>query len=149
MNIPVQSDMIVIDDYVDIRCIRHVHVMSNREFAGAQVPFPLERGAVTREGGVWHYRAEYPYRGALNVACVDGGRNFRRLVVWSLDGYGSVQAALDDAMVEFSRLFQGVPGYAFMRRLPRNVENGHEAGLMMLFEAEWMLQLSIAVGGKG
>ena len=141
------EELILIEDRVDEKCVRHVHVMSNVEPACGQIPFPVERGCVTREAGVWHYRAEYPYRGALDVACVNSDKNFRRLVVWSLDGYPSVKAALKDAWSEFCRLFGGEPAFAFMRNLPRGVEPGTEIGTMMLFDAEWMLERCVAVGG--
>lgn len=142
------DEVIVIEDRVDAQCMRHVHLMSNIELGCTQIPFPLARGSVTREAGVWHYRAEYPYRGALDVACIYNVGNFRRLVVWSLDGYGSVKVALKDAWSEFYKLFGGEPAFAFMRKLPSGVENGHEVGGMILIEAEWMLERSVAVGCK-
>ena len=149
------DDVIVIEDRVDEQCMRHVHLMSNCDFSltpttpqGGAARLPLGEGMITREAGVWHYRAEYPYRGALDVACINGGANFRRLVVWNLDGYESVKLALYDAMREFSRLFGGMPVCAFMRRLPTGVENGYEIGLMSLMQAEWMLERAVAVGCK-
>jgi len=101
-----------------------------------------------QEAGVWHYRAEYPYRGILDVkaACIDG--KFRRLMVWSLVGCGSVREALCQAEVHFWAMFCFRPAYAFMRRLPGGVENGQDFEGLILLEAEWMLEKCVAVGGR-
>jgi len=145
----VNSDVIVVEDRVDMQCVRHVHLMSNIELACTQMPFPLARGSVTREAGVWHYRAEYPYRGALDVGCINNGANFRRLVVWSLEGYDLVKPALNDAWEEYLRLFHGAAQYAFIKEIPAVIQNGHEVMGMTLIEAEWMLDRCVAVGCKG
>lgn len=142
------DEVIVVEDRVDAQCVRHVHLMSNIELPCSSVPFPFERGSVTREAGVWHYRAEYPYRGALDVACINGGKNFRRLVVWNLEGYELIKLALYDAWNEYLRLFYGAAQYAFIKKLPANVPNGYEVGGMVLLEAEWMMERAVAVGGK-
>lgn len=143
------DEVIVIEDRVDVQCVRHVHLMSNIELPCNRIPFPRERGFMTREAGVWHYRAEYPYRGALDVACINNGTNYRRLVVWSLDGYDLIKPALHDAWHEYLRLFHGAPQFAFVRQLPAVVQNGYEVGGMTLIEAEWMLEKAVAVGCKG
>src|SRR5512140_3312306 len=118
------DDVIVVENYVDPQCMRHLHLMSNffinRPTAG------LERGELRQEAGVWHYRATYPYRGILDVkaACIDG--KFRRLVVWSLAGSGSVREALCQAEVYFWAMFRFRPAYGFLRRLPAGVEHGQD-----------------------
>jgi len=38
-------------------------------------------------------------------------------------------------------------GFAFARKLPRDVESGCEVDGVMLFEAEWALQGCVMVGG--
>ena len=144
----VMDDIIVVEDRVDAHCVRHVHLMSNSDPACRDIPFLLERGSVTREAGVWHYRAEYPYRGALDVACVNSEKKFRRLVVWNLDGYELIKPALYDAWQEYLRIFHGAAQYAFVRCLPAKVPNGYEVGGMTLVEAEWMMENAVAVGCK-
>jgi len=80
-----KGDLIVIEDRVDMQCIRHVHLMANVEFDEACMSrYTAVNGLVMREAGVWHLRAVYPLRGVIDIpaACVEG--KVRRLVVWSL-----------------------------------------------------------------
>ena len=144
------SDVIVVENRVDMQCMRHLHLMSNLEF-GRNIlrTYGAPNGIATQEIGVWHFRAVYPYRGALDIACVGIEKKFRRLVVWSLQDYASVQVALRDARQEYCRLFGGEPQYAFMSKLPGGIESGHEFGEMTLLQAEWMLERCVAVGGRG
>lgn len=146
-----QGDVIVVEDYVDARCVRHVHLMSNADVAERVLTdYGVERGAwsVAFEAGVIHYRVEYPFRGALDVACINGGENYRRLVVWNMDGYTSVRLALRDAAVKFEDLFCGAPQFAFIRQMPSGVEHGTDVFGMTLIESEWMLERAVAVGGR-
>ena len=107
-----------------------------------------EGGALKQEAGAWHYRAVYPYRGILDIACVNGGENFRRLVVWSLEGCGSVRAAISQAESYFWTTFKFRPGYVFIRRLPAAAEGIQDVEGMILLEADWMLERCVAVGGS-
>lgn len=145
------NDVIVVENRVDLQCVRHVHLMSNAQFDEVCMRrYGIMNGAIaTQEGGVWHLRAVHPYRGALDVkaACVEG--KVRRLVVWNLEGYVSVKQALFDARTDYRRLFGGEAQFAFARRLPNNIENGHDVGGMTVMSAEWMLERSVAVGCKG
>lgn len=145
---PQMSDIIVAENYVDAQCIRHLHLMSN--FFIDRPSASAEAGVMKQEAGVWHYRAEFPYKGVLDIACVDGGQNFRRLVVWSLAGCESVRDAISQAHDYFWSLFRFRPGYVFMRRLPaaaRETDDQDVEG-MILLEANWMLEKCVAVGGK-
>jgi len=149
------DDVIVVEDRVDGQCVRHVHLMSN-------APTPLSANTLTsphlslagvnggrweREAGVWHLRMEYPYRGVLDFDC-EGWEKFRRLVVWNLDGCGSVREAISQAEELFWMTFKFRPGYAFVRKLARGAENGMDLDGLVLVEAEWMLERCVAVGGK-
>jgi hypothetical protein len=141
------SDVIVIENYVDPQCVRHVHVMSN-----TPIPNPSPQwgeGSVTQECGVWHFRAEYPYRGVLDVQAACPSGKFRRLVVWNLQGCDSVKDALISAGVEFERLFGARASFAFMKKLPKVVEHGQDVRDLTLLEAEWMLEKCVAVGCRG
>lgn len=153
-----QGDVIVVEDRVDMQCVRHVHLMSNTMIADEAlwiygVPqgddMEFKHWKVMLEAGVWNYRAMYPYRGMIDIpaACKEG--KFRRLVVWSLIGSPSVRVALQEAAREFERLFGGRAKFAFIKKLPRGVENGMDIGDLSLFEAEWMLASCVAVGFKG
>jgi len=156
------KDLIIVENYVDPQCIRHLHLMSN--FFIALPPGSLERGVLKQETGVWHYRAEYPYRGVLDIACVGSEKKFRRLVVWSLtpplppphlgtngEGKYTIRNALSQAHTFFWSTFRFQPGYAFMRRLPAAAREANDQDVegMVLLEATWMLEKCVAVGGKG
>lgn len=162
------GELIVVEDRVDMQCMRHVHWMSNS-------PTPLSSSTTTsphlpltginggsdvqwvQEAGAWHLRAVVPFRGVLDVHA-EGWVKMRRLVAWSLVDGGqwtvdggrlSVREGLREAWRLYVRLFGGEPRFAFMRRLPRGVENCVEVGGMVLLEAEWMLERCVAVGGRG
>lgn len=143
------NDVIVVENRVDMHCIRHLHLMSNVEF-GREIlcSYGAPNGVAAQESGVWHLRAIYPFRGVLDVraACVE--EKSRRLVVWNLDGYGSVREAIFDACRYFIVKFDFLPGFVFMKKLPKSIENGEYLDGLMLFEAEWMLERCVAVGGR-
>lgn len=143
------NDVIVIENYVDSHCMRHLHLMSN--FFIDRPSASQEGGTLKQEAGAWHYRAIYPYRGILDIACVENEKKFRRLVVWSLSGCESVRQAISQAESYFWATFRFRPGYVFMRRLPTAVDIGHAPELlggMILLEADWMLERCVAVGGS-
>jgi hypothetical protein len=144
------TSLIVVENFVDLQCRRHVHLMSNQEH-GLEIlrPYGAQTGVVTKETGAWHYRSSFPWRGPLDIACVGSRMRFRRLVVWNLEGCGSVRNAIAQAAEYFFCCAHFRPGYAFILRMPAGVENGVEVGEgLQIFEAEWMLERSIAVGGR-
>lgn len=158
------AEVIVVEDRLDVQCVRHLHLMAN-EVIGRNVLRPygipattakIERGEVA---GSHFVRAEWMYHGVwdVNAACAEG--KFRRLVVWNLEGYEHVREAVNHAAIYFHALFGGVPQFGFLRKLPKGIENGREVALtlpspegrgasVMLLEAEWMLERSVAVGGR-
>lgn len=140
-----EDGVIVVEDRVDMQCMRHVHWMSN-----TPIPIPSPNwgeGSVSQEMGVWHLRAVVPFRGVLDIE-TGGGVKFRRFVAWSLDGCGSVREALGQARAEYVLLFGGSPQFGFMRSLPRGVEWFTEFDGLLLLDAEWMLEKCVAVGGR-
>jgi len=145
------NNIILIEDRVDLQCMRHLHLMANVQFEpGCLRKYGYISGAiVTQEAGVWHLRAVHPFRGVADIPAACAVGKVRRLVVWHLDGYPLVKMALHDAWREYCRLFGGHPQFAFMRKLPNGIENGHEVSTMTLLEADWMLGRAVAVGGKG
>ncbi len=147
------NDVIVVENYVDSQCMRHVHLISNAEYGlDVLTCYGAKTGLASKECGAWHYRATYAYRGPLDIACVGNEKKFRRFVVWNLEGCASVKAAISDACMEFCKLFGGKPQYAFMAKLPKGAVSGQHLALgvceLDLFEAEWMLEKCVAVGGK-
>lgn len=138
--------LIVVENYVDSYCIKHLHLMSN--FFIDRPTASAEGGVLKQEAGVWHYRACYPYRGVLDIACVSTPKKFRRLVVWSMEGCGSVREAIAQAASYFWAVFKFQPGYAFIRKMPRTVESGEWLDEIVLLESDWMLNRCVAVGGS-
>jgi len=138
------NDIIVVEDRVDDRCMRHVHLMSNARLPDMHPEFGL--GSSVQEVGVWHWRTEIPYRGALDIHC-EGWTKFRRLVVWSLGDCGSVREAISQAYTYFFVMFNLRPGFVFVRKLPREAEICQLVEGMVLTEADWMLEHCVAVGG--
>ncbi|MCI0551303.1 MAG: hypothetical protein L0287_10130 [Anaerolineae bacterium] len=151
--------------------MRLIHLMANRELdiSALQKYGPPAGGLVINtkfQTGTWHLWATWPYRGRLDIAaCISSEKKFRRLVVWSIDGYGSARDAIRDASNYFWRAFRFEPGYCFFRRLPAGVEFGQDfpspqprlqgasqspngRGRMILLAAEWMLERCVAVGGR-
>ena len=140
------DEVIVVENYVDAQCIRHVHLMSNSR--DALLFAQREGGGEIKQGtGVHYYRAKYHYRGILDFHC-EGWVKFRRLVVWSLEGSAFVRDGICQAEAEFERIFRFKPKFVFMRKLPRGAEHCQDAGQMILLEAEWMLERCVAVGGR-
>ena len=143
------EEVIEVVNYVDGQCIRHLHLMSNIEFdAACMNRYSAVNGVVTREAGIWHLRAMHPFRGAMDFHC-EGWVKQRRLVAWSTNGYATIKIALKDAKQEYCKLFGGKPQFAFIKKMPKDVEICHEVGGMTLIEAEWMLERCVAVGCKG
>lgn len=146
------GDVIVVDDHLDMQCVRHLHLMSNVMIADEALwiyGVEFVNWKVALEVGVWHYRAMQPYRGMIDIpaACKEG--KFRRLVAWNLDGCASVRSALQEAAREFERLFRGRAEFAFMKKLPAGAEPDMDIGDLILLEVDWMLERCVAVGRKG
>ena len=145
------SDIIVVEDIVTMDCRRVVHLMSNTPFTAPSPISTYEMGEegkveVVREAGVWHLRAEWPLKGPLEMRG-EGWPVSKTLVVWSFEGCVNVTEALMHASVFYEHTFGCKPQYGFMKSLPRGVENGRETGPLLVFEAEWMLEMAVAVVG--
>jgi hypothetical protein len=143
------EEVIVVEDRIDMQCMRHVHLMSNQEIEKDELQvYGIPSGVGTREAGAWHLRCSYPYRGMIDIPAASKNGKFRRLVAWNLDGCPSVKVALHDAAMEFERLFGGRAEFGFVRKLPKGAEHGMEVGDLILLETEWMLDRCVAVGCK-
>lgn len=149
------DEIIELENFVNGQCVRQIHLMSNMEFeiGDIQMRYCVDLkdtllASKGKEAGVWHYRVEQNYRGAIDIpaACKKG--KVRRLVAWSLVGCPTVKVALYEAAQEFERLFGGRAQFGFMKKLPKGAEHGMEVGDLMLLEADWMLERCVAVGCK-
>jgi hypothetical protein len=130
-----------------------LHLMSNFELA-ADAPALRKYNApvdatieIKNESGAYHLRATWPMRGALKVVA-EGWPVPKVFVVWNLNGCGTVTRAMIDAANYYQDIFGERPGFAFIRKLPRGVENGVEVDDLMLFEADWMVRRCVAVGWR-
>ncbi len=146
------NDVIIVENYVDGQCMRHVHLMSNLEIGRTILrPYGIMdciQEQVTKEAGVWHVRAEWPYRGILDIQA-KGWPKFRRVVVWNLEGCESMRHAITEAYKYFFlQAFYFRPAYVFMKKLPKGVENGHDFEDLLILETEWVPGRCVAVGGR-
>jgi hypothetical protein len=66
--------------------------------------------------------------------------------MWNLSLSKSVTAGIREANKTFEDVFLMRANYAYVRKLPRGVENGVEVGNLILFEADWMARKCVAVG---
>lgn len=137
------NETVVLKDRVTEDGFRVVHLMSNSEIAAHSERYG--DGNVAYEMGVWHFRSSAPLQGPLEINC-EGWPKPKRFVVWNMALAGSVKIALFEANRKYEDLFSERAEYAFIRKLPRGVENGVGVGNLMLFEAEWMVRKCVAVG---
>jgi hypothetical protein len=141
--------MIIIKNHVSEDGIHQVHLMSNAEFDVENYPYYFAQGArVEREDGVWNLYVEYPYRGRLDVE-LGGKPKVRRFVVWPVEQPARIalQVATMEAAQEYNRLFGRQAMFAWIRKLPGEIENGAQMDKIILFEAVWALRGSVMVGG--
>ena len=108
--------------------------------SGAQVE-------VTKEAGVYHLRGNWRFRGVIDFQ-LEGWPKFRRMVVWSIDGYQNVKETIAEAEDWFNRWFGFWPERVYMRALPKEVENGQQWGLLHLFDCDWVPGRCVALGGR-
>jgi hypothetical protein len=129
-----------------------VHLMSNFELTmnalwdkyNAPADATVE---LTAEAGVHYLRARWMVRGAVRVAA-EGWPMPKMFVIWNLALCDSVKKAMLEAAEHYQDIYGTQPEYAFIRKMPRGIENGVEVGDMMLFEADWMVRKCVAVGWK-
>ena len=117
---------------------RRVKVVSDL----SPIPFPVKEGACVRNWsdellGLHYLEAVWACREAIRVRC-EGWICARPVVLWKLEKGERVSLALEMIMVVFGGQFKSFPDYAFMKILPKGIENGFEVNDVMLLEAEWV-----------
>lgn len=96
---------------------------------------------------LFYGEATWPVRGeAVDVHC-EGWVKFRRVVAWKLMPGERMSEVISLALVCYSSMFSRYPAYAFVRTLPRSVENGIEVDDVMLLQADWVLPGCVMIGG--
>lgn len=94
--------------------------------------------------GLYYMEAKWECREPVLIQC-EGWPCARPMVLWKLRPGERVSLALKKAVEVFAYRFKCWPCYAFMRRLPSTIENGHEAEGMYLLQAEWVPSGFIAI----
>lgn len=143
------NDVIELENFLDDDGFRIVHLMSNMALdSDALKAYDAPADAMfeaKKEAGVYHLRAKWLICGPL-VINAEGWPVPKRFVVWHLSLADSVKIALYEANKKYEDVFLERAEYAFIRKLPRGIENGIEVGNLTLFEAEWMVRKCVAVG---
>lgn len=83
--------------------------------------------------------------GAMNVRC-EGWVVAKVFVFRKLSQGDRVSVKATEAAEEYLRLYRDYPRFAYVRTMPRGVDDGVEVDGMMLFAAEWMPPRCVAVG---
>ena len=146
------DDVIELENVVSDDGIRTIHLLSNLELTvEALKKYDLPGDAKIeskKEAGAYHLRASWLMQGLLKIDG-EGWPAARLCVVWNFGLCTSVSKAIGKAAERYLELFGDVPDYAFVRALPKGIENGVEVGDVILFEAEWMMRRCVAVYSPG
>jgi hypothetical protein len=143
------NDEIVVENFVDENGHWKIHVMSNTPIENSHPKWG--EGTVIEEAGSYHFRTWKMYEGVIDIR-LEGWKRPKRFVLRTLDKGQRMRDTIRGAAEEFMREVGELPGFAFVKYLPRGVENGAEVeiegGEVLLFAAEWMMEMRVAVGWK-
>ena len=146
------DELIELENSVSADGMRVLHLISNLEISLDDLKsydLPVDANVdIKKEAGAYHVRASYPIHGLLRMES-DGWPAAKHLVVWNYGLCESISMAIQKAADRYLELFGNVPHYAFIRTLPRGIENGKEVGDVILLEAEWMIGKCVAVYSPG
>ncbi len=146
------DEMIELENTVSVDGMRVLHLISNLDISLDDLKsydLPADANVeIKKEVGAFHVRASYPIHGLLRMES-DGWPTAKNLVVWNYGLCESILMAIQKAADRYLELFGNVPHYAFIRRLPRGVEDGTQVGDVALLEAEWMIGKCVAVYSPG
>jgi len=95
---------------------------------------------------LFYGEARWAARDAVDIQ-LPGWVKARRLVVWKLTPSERVSQAMEEARLYYFQLFMRHPRFAFIRRLPRALDEEWEQNGLMLMECEWALMNCLMVGG--
>lgn len=143
------EQMVVVEDVLMADGTRRVHILSNQP---VEYPVPEEAQVERRrEAGTHQLIATWRMRGPVQIVM---GEWRRTVVLWPLSRGERVSTAALRAAEAYLQHFGAWPPYAWVRSLPRGVENaalimneGREE--LMLFQADFMPVGFVAVGDGG
>ncbi len=139
---------------VTLEGLRRVKVVSDSPICAAEV-FPSHLLPISLEGktvntwsddllGLHYLESTWACREAVLIRC-EGWECPRPMVLWKLGPGERVSEVLNRMMVLFGDRFKAFPDYAFMKKLPKTIENGFEVADVMMIEAEWVPAGCIAI----
>ena len=138
---------------VSLEGMRRVKVVSDAPIEPAVIspsPCPLPLGEENMRTwcdellGLHYLEATWACREAIKIRC-EGWKIARPFVLWKLAPGERVSEALKEILGVFGALFKCFPDYAFMKKLPKTVENGFEVDGVMFMEAVWVPASCVAV----
>lgn len=122
------AEIIEIENYIDSRWVRHLHLMSNEPIVEGDfentnwfVPDDVEVKK-TFEAGVHHLRAEWEAREAFAGTLYGSDRRERQIVLWAMKRGERISECVKEAAVVFRRTFVRQPSFAAVRNFPRGVD---------------------------
>jgi hypothetical protein len=133
--------------------MRRVKIVSDAPldpYPPALSPFAAQVGKVSHRTwsddalGLHYLEAIWPCREAI-TARLEGWKCPRKMVLWKMDPGERVSVALGMMIAAFGERFKFFPDFAFMRRLPKAIENGFEVEDVIFIEAAWVPPGCIAV----
>lgn len=131
--------------------MRRVRVASDLDASSLPAFVPLSAKVRTWSDdalGLHYLEATWPCRELIMVKC-EAWKCSYPLVVWKLAPGERVSEAFQAAFRIWAEKYKACPDFAFMRRLPKTIENGFEMYGSFFFEADWVPPGCIAVGNGG
>jgi hypothetical protein len=139
----------VLANDVTLEGMRRVKVVSDEPLEGITIDciLPGAHLSVWKDEllGLHYLEAIWTCREAIQIQ-LEGWTCPREMVLWKLLPGERVSEVLKEMVRLFGARFQSFPDYAFMRKLPKTIENGFEVNDVTLLEAEWVPAGCIAVG---
>lgn len=138
---------------VTLEGMRRVKVVSDSPIDAASLPVITSASASMRTWsdellGLHYLEATWACRGPVVIRC-EGWVCAKLMVLWKLEPGQRVSEAFRDAYPVYLESFHIFPDHAFMRRLPREIDNGFELSGVMFIEAEWVPAGCIVLGNGG
>lgn len=128
------DEIIEIENYVDAKGMRYLHLMSNVEIDIEELddPWTIPDGVDAksiREAGVFHLRAAWRARQAFAGTMRGSDRRERQMVLWVIERGDRISACVQDATVRFRKAFGRNPNFAAVRKVPKGVEDDCEIAI--------------------
>lgn len=127
---------------VTLEGMRRVKVVSDAPIELAALPVSIVQPAEIRSWkdeslGLHYLEATWPCREAISVR-LETWKAARSMVLWKMGPGERVSEQFKSALSVFGDRFKCWPAYAFMKKLPRGIENGYELDDVIFLEAEWV-----------